>query len=140
MTRGRDALLVVLRLRERARDEARHRLACASRTLAAFEQKRLGWRQRATAEAASGARGPADRDLARWIEGARFREWVGAAEADTLRAAVSAAAAACRRADMAVEQIEQLRLRQATAANRLEARRAQAKLDDLRPSGMAHDG
>jgi flagellar biosynthesis chaperone FliJ len=124
------ALAELERLRRRARDDARRRLADARSALAALEQRRRGWRARLDAEAGS-CEDPAA--LPRWLEGCRTRERALAAEAERLAAAVAAAERDHRTAQLQLEQIEALRARARESARREALARDQRRLDDLKP-------
>jgi flagellar biosynthesis chaperone FliJ len=125
------ALAELERLRRRARDDARRRLAAARDAHAACERRRRGWRADAAAEAAA-APGPAD--LQDWVEACLGRERALAAEAARLAATVAAAERALRAADLGLEQIATLRARARAAARRDAQRREQRRLDELRPT------
>jgi hypothetical protein len=124
------ALRELERMRRRACDGAEQRLVQARHTLAAFEERRRGWRARLDAEAAA-ATDPAS--MARWLEACRTRERALADEAARLADDLADADRARRTAQLRLEQIEALLARRRETARRTALRREQRRLDDLKP-------
>lgn len=131
------SLATLLKLRRCQRDAAHAAFGQAQRTLTLFEQRRRAWRETAAAECAAHG-DDATLVATSWLEAARLREWQGADEAKRLREAVVEAERHYRAADLALEQIVQLRHRQRERARQTDARRLQHRLDDVPRPDPAH--